>query len=188
MSTLKTFTVTSTVSIIRDHDVISIVSIIRDHDVISIVSIIRDHDGWSGHSHGHHHHGGRGRGSYRSRGRGGFNSAEHGNQARFKKSYSEEVREKVDILYNKKFKFVDEYSQWKLPELSNWFDVSDEDSPQVPALLEIKRQLVEMKCQLDDVDLGCWSRHTHFTNRSGIVVPALRRDFEPEMCTQVGVV
>lgn len=92
----------------------------------------------------------------------------------------------MDILYNKKFKFTDEYGQWKLPDLSNWFVQTAEEPPQVPGLLEIKKQLDELKGQLDDMDFSSWSRHTHFTNRSGIVVSALRRDYEPEMCTQVG--
>lgn len=148
----------------------------------------RDHDGWGGGGGGGRgHYGGRGRGSHRSRGRGGFGSTDSG-QARFKKSYSEEVQDQVDILYNKKFKFMDEYGQWKLPDLSNWFVQIDKEPSQVPALLEIKKQLDELKSQLDNVEFSSWSRHTHFTNRSGIIVSALRRDYEPEMCTQVGVV
>lgn len=102
------------------------------------------------------------------------------------------MRDQVDTLYNKKFKFVDEYGQWKLPDLSNWFVRTEAEPPQVPpqvpGLLEIQKQLDELKSQLDEVDLSSWSRHTHFTNRSGIIVSALRRDYEPEMCTQVGVV
>ncbi len=147
--------------------------------------LTRDLDG--GYSGGHlgHHGGGRGgRGSYRSRGRGGFGSSD-GGPARFKKSYSEEVCEQVETLYKKKFKFNDENNQWKLPESSDWFYQSDADPPQVESLIEIKMQLDELKSNLDDIEASSWSRHTHFTNRSGIVVSALRRDFEPEMCTQV---
>ena len=93
--------------------------------------------------------------------------------------------EQVDTLYKKKFKFTDEFNQWKLPEAQDWFYQSDEDPPQVQSLLEIKMKLDELKSSLDDIESSSWSRHTHFTNRSGIVVPALRRDFEPELCTQV---
>lgn len=88
-------------------------------------------------------------------------------------------------MYNKKFKFVDEYSQWKLPDLSNWFSKSERNPPQLASLTEIKEQLNELKSSLDDIEQTSWSRHIHFSNRSGIVVSALRRDFEPEMCTQV---
>lgn len=91
----------------------------------------------------------------------------------------------MDTLYNKKFKFVDEYGQWKLPELSNWFVEPEESPPQLASLREMKEQLNDLKSNLDDIEMSSWSRHTHFTNRSGIVVSALRRDFEPEMCTQV---
>lgn len=146
----------------------------------------RDNDSrgaWRGHSRG-----GRGRGSYRSRGRGGFGPSDGGGPSRFKKSYSEEVRDQADNLYNKKFKFTDEYNQWKLPDLSNWFRGFREtgsEPPQVSSLLKIKNELDKLKSNLDDVEISSWSRHTHFTNRSGIVVSALRRDFEPEMCTQV---
>lgn len=97
----------------------------------------------------------------------------------------------MDLLYNKKFKFMDEYNQWKLPDLSDWFVQPDEGGapPQpVAGLRETKRQLDELRSRLDDVELSSWSRHLHFTNRSGIITSALRRDFEPEMCTQVGVV
>lgn len=153
-------------------------------DLVCAPYMHRDDDsrgGW----HGRGHHGGRGRGSYRSRGRGrGFGSSD-GGQARFKKSYSEEVRDQVDTLYNKKFKFVDEYNQWKLPDLSNWFRKSEGNPSQLEGLKEIKERLNELRSSLDDIELTSWSRHTHFSNRSGIVVSALRRDFEPEMCTQV---
>lgn len=95
----------------------------------------------------------------------------------------------MENLYNKKFKFSDEYGQWKLPDLSNWFresrEVAGSEPPQVVNLLRIKNELDKVKSNLDDVEISSWSRHTHFTNRSGIVVSALRRDFEPEMCTQV---
>ena len=145
--------------------------------------VCRDHDrggGW----HGRGHHGGRGRGSHRSRGR-GFGSSGDGGPSRFKKSYSEEVRDQVDTLYNKKFKFVDEYSQWKLPDVANWFSTSEVNPLQLAKFVETKEQLNDLRSNLDDIELSSWSRHTHFTNRSGIVVSALRRDFEPEMCTQV---
>lgn len=88
-------------------------------------------------------------------------------------------------MYSKKFKFVDEYDQWKLPELTNWFKQNENEPFQVETLLEIKQQLKEVKGHLDDVELTSWWRHTHFANRSGLIVPAVRRDYEPEMCTQV---
>ena len=95
------------------------------------------------------------------------------------------MRDQVEVLYSKKFRFSDEFNQWRLPESPDWFYQSDKDPPQVDGLLEIKEQLDELKSTLDDIEPTSWSRHTHFTNRSGIVVSALRRDFEPEMCTQV---
>lgn len=144
-----------------------------------------DRDHTAGHSRGYH--GGRGRGR-RGRG-GGFGSSDGaGGQSKFKKSYSEEVHDQVDTLYSKRFRFNDEYSQWKLPDLSDWFEQSSEgEETQVAGFLGIKKQLDDLKSTLDDIEPSSWSRHTHFTNRSGIVVPALRRDFEPEMCTQVWV-
>ena len=114
-------------------------------------------------------------------------SSDGGGQSRFKKSYSEEVKEQVEILYNKKFKFVDEYDQWKLPDLTSWFNQNEKQPFQVEALLEIKQQLKEVKSRLDEVEIMSWLKHTSFTNRSGVVVPAVRRDYEPEMCTQVHI-
>lgn len=95
------------------------------------------------------------------------------------------MQDQVDILYNKKFKFVDEYNQWKLPDLSNWFSRPEVNPPELAKFAEVKEQLNDVRSNLDDIELSSWSRHTHFSNRSGIVVSALRRDFEPEMCTQV---
>lgn len=91
----------------------------------------------------------------------------------------------MDVLYNKKFKFIDEYGQWKLPDVSNWFSRSEVNPPQLAKFADTKEQLNDLRSNLDEIELSSWSRHTHFTNRSGIVVSALRRDFEPEMCTQV---
>ncbi len=140
--------------------------------------------GSGGGGYGHHWERGRGRG-FRGRGRGGFSSND-GLQSKFKKSYSSEVVEQVDQLYGKKFKFVDEYDEWKLPDLSNWF-VDSRDPFQVDELLEIKKELKEVKSRLDDVELSSWLRHTQFSNQTGVVIPAVRRDYEPEMCTQVRV-
>lgn len=130
---------------------------------------------------------GRGRGGYRGRGHGMSGSSDGGGQSRFKKSYSEEVREQVDLLYNKKFKFVDEYNQWMLPDLTSWFNQNEKEPFQVEALLEVKQQLKEVKSRLDGVEITSWLKHTSFANRAGVVVPAVRRDYEPEMCTQVHV-
>ena len=92
----------------------------------------------------------------------------------------------METLYNKKFKFSDEHNQWKLPDSSAWFE-NDREPFQVEGLLKVKKELNDTKSSLDDVELTSWNRHTHFTNRSGIVIPAVRRDFEPEMCTQVSI-
>lgn len=149
-----------------------------------MIYVCSGHDGAGrGSGFGHYGERGRGRGGYRGRGRGGFGSSD-GLQSKFKKSYSSEVIEQAEQLYGKKFKFVDEYDQWKLPDLPNWFRKEVEPF-QVEELLETKKQLKEVKSRLDDVELSSWLRHTQFSNQTGVVTPAIRRDYEPEMCSQV---
>lgn len=134
----------------------------------------RDFDGPSMHfGEGGGGAGARGRG-YRPRGGGGGGG-------KFKKSFSDEVREQVDELFSKKFKFQDEYDQWHLPDPSTIFR---ERPFQVPKLLELKAQLNATKSKLEDKELNSWHRHTNFTNIAGGVIPMLRREFQPELCTQ----
>ena len=148
--------------------------------------LFSNHDGGRGRGghRGSHGDRGRGRGGYRGMGHGGPGLGDGGGQSRFKKSYSEEVREQVDILYNKKFKFVDEHDQWKLPDLTCWFNRKEEIF-QVEKLLDLKQQLKELNNRLNGIELMSWLKHSGFTNRAGVVIPAVRRDYEPEMCTQV---
>ena len=143
-----------------------------------------DRDGAPG-SRGGRGGGYRGRGgadggnNYRGRGgRGGFRPRPG---VGYKKSYSDEVREEVQELFSKKFTFKDEYEEWSLPSAEAMF----QDVPfAVRRLLKLKEQLNSTKERLNDKEMISWHRHTFFTNRSGIVVPAARRDFNPEMCTQ----
>lgn len=54
----------------------------------------------------------------------------------------------------------------------------------VSELLDVKAQLNATKEKLDSKEITSWHKHTNFTNRSGTVVPKLRSDCQPEMCTQ----
>ncbi len=140
-----------------------------------------------------------GRGGFRSRGRPGFGFGSPdksggggggggGGRSLFvKKSYSEEVQEQVEQLYNKKFKFNDEFNEWKIPDSSLLFRTGPTSEPafQIPKLLELKRNLNATKSKLDNKDMVSWSRHTAFTNRAEVVIKMLRRDFNPELCTHV---
>ena len=137
------------------------------------------HGPGSGRGGGHRGRGGGEGGGFRGRGRGGGYKSRSG--LGFKKSYSDEVREEVDELFSKKFRFRDEQEEWTLPAA----DLMYKDKLfSVKRLLKLKEQLNETKAKLNDKEMISWHRHTHFTNRAGIVVPAVRRDFNPEMCTQ----
>ena len=132
-------------------------------------------------SSGHGRGGGiRGRGGgevgYRGRSRGGLGYKKH-----YKKSYSDEVIDEVKELLGKKFHFKDEFNQWNLPPADAMFR---HESFQVPKLLKLKEELIAAKIEVGRKELTSWHKHTNFTNRAGIVIPALRRDFQPEMCTQ----
>ena len=117
---------------------------------------------------------GRGRG-YRPRGGLGYS------EGRYKKSYSDEVRDQVDELFGKKFKFQDEYDQWRLPESSAVFR---EESFKIPDLIDLKKRLNSTKSKLDSKDMLSWHKYTNFTNRAGEITFMLRKEFQPEMCTQ----
>ena len=134
-------------------------------------------------------HGGRGGGGYRGRGGWGGDFRGRGGRGGFrprpgvgyKKSYSDEVREEVQELFGKKFTFRDEDEEWHLPPAEGMF----QDKPfAIKRLLKLKEQLNTTKEKLNNKEIISWHRHTYFTNCSGIVVPAVRRDFNPEMCTQ----
>lgn len=132
---------------------------------------------------GHRGRGGSGGegGGFRGRGRGGGGGFRPRSGLGFKKSYSDEVREEVDELFSKKFRFKDEQEEWNIPAA----DIMYHDKLfTIKRLLKLKEQLNETKAKLNDKELISWHRHTHFTNRAGIIVPAVRRDFNPEMCTQ----
>lgn len=93
----------------------------------------------------------------------------------------------MEQLYKKKFKFNDEFNEWKIPDSSLLFRTGPTSEPafQIPKLLELKRNLNATKSKLDNKDMVSWSRHTAFTNRAEVVLRMLRRDFNPELCTHV---
>lgn len=87
----------------------------------------------------------------------------------------------AEQLYRKKFKFE---GKWKLPDLAMWFN-DDTEVFQVPALEAIKKKLKGALGRLGEVEVSSWIRHNQFSNQTGMVTSAVRRDYEPEMCTQV---
>ena len=87
----------------------------------------------------------------------------------------------MEELFRKKFSFHDECDEWTLPAAETMFA---EEPFEVPKLLNLKEQLNSTKAKLDNKDMLTWHKHTNFTNRAGIVIPALRRDYSPELCTQ----
>jgi len=97
----------------------------------------------------------------------------------FRKSYTDEVREQVDEMFGKKYKFQSE--RWRLPEPSALFR---EEPFKVPKLLDLKKCLNSTKSKLDNKEIVSWHKHTTFTNRAGLIVSSLRKEFQPEMCTQ----
>ena len=124
------------------------------------------------------HRGRGGEGGFRGRGRGGFRPR---SGLGFKKSYSDEVREEVEELFGKKFRFKDEHEQWLLPAAETMFQ---DELFVVKRLQKLKEQLNSTKDKLSDKEMISWHKHTYFTNRAGIIIPAVRRDYTPEMCTQ----
>ena len=143
---------------------------------------------------------GRGRGEGRGRGRGGEGGEESGHGrgrgrgfgfhsrgrgfsrfgSSFKKSYNDDVRDHVEELFSKKFTFTDPHDQWRLPDPSLMF--REEPSDHAP-LLQLREKLNSSKRQLDSKEQSSWHKHTAFTNRAAGLVPMVRREYQPEMCT-----
>lgn len=132
----------------------------------------------SGGRNGGSYHGRGGDSGSRGRGRAGFRPR---SGLGYQKSYSDEVREEVEELFGKKFRFKDEHDQWSLPAADTMFQ---EEPFEVKRLLKLKEQLNSTKAKLDDKEMISWHKHTYFTNRAGMIISAVRRDYNPEMCTQ----
>ena len=97
----------------------------------------------------------------------------------YKKSFNDEVTYEVDEVFGKKYKFQSD--RWRLPEPSALFR---EEPFKVPKLLDLKKRLNSTKSKLNSKEIVSWHKHTTFTNRAGGIILALRKDFQPEMCTQ----
>ena len=123
----------------------------------------------------------RGRG-IRSRGRGVY-GRDGPPDSKYRKTYnaSDEAEEQVRELFQKKYQFNREYQTWTLPEPSQILQDSHYSFHQ---LMDIKKSLNVIKSQLDDKDIISWHRHTKFTNRATNIIPAIRKQFNPELCTQ----
>ena len=116
---------------------------------------------------------------YRSRGRGARGDGPP--ESKYHKQVSDEAEEEVRELFQKKFTFKDELHEWTLPEPSQIFQ---EPFGRVDELLKIRDKLNSTKSKLDDKDLISWHKHTKFTNRAANIIPAVRNQFSPELCTQ----
>lgn len=51
-------------------------------------------------------------------------------------------------------------------------------------LYEIKEQLNFLKNQLSSLDIKVWHSHTQFTHKASDIIPTLKNNFQPEVCTQ----
>lgn len=125
----------------------------------------------------------RGRG-YRSRGRGLGYRGDGPPESKYRKTYnvSDEAEEQVRELFKKKFQFTNEYpQQWKLPDPNQIFQDPQYGFQQ---LLDIKKRLNATKSQLDEKEIISWQRHTKFSNRAATIIPAIRKQFNTELCTQ----
>lgn len=122
----------------------------------------------------------RGRGS-KSRGR-GFHS-EEGPDTKYRKTYnaSDEVVEQVRELFMKKFQFSRADHQWKVPDPLQIFH---DPRYTLHKLQDIKESLNNVKSKLNEKELTSWQRHTKFTNRSATIIPSIRTQYSPDLCTQ----
>ena len=99
-------------------------------------------------------------------------------------SKSRGVREKAEIIFNKRYKLKSKHDMYTLPEAELMFSTPPFA---VEALTAIKNGLNATKNLLNLKDIEKWRRHTGKTNPCGLVVKHLREVIKPELCTQAWV-
>ncbi|XP_064390320.1 cap-specific mRNA (nucleoside-2'-O-)-methyltransferase 2-like [Halichondria panicea] len=134
------------------------------------------------HRGGEHSGSGRGWRGRDSRGRGGSSGYPgRGGSKFYKASYSDDAKENVDKLFNKKYKFeCSVHEEWVLPHHTSMFQTRE---VLIPELEELKEKLNTARDQLDTTEPLSWRKHTNFTNRAGSLVGGLSREYQTEMCT-----
>ncbi|KAI6655513.1 Cap-specific mRNA (nucleoside-2'-O-)-methyltransferase 2 [Oopsacas minuta] len=101
-----------------------------------------------------------------------------------KRVFSEEVQQEVDNLFNKKFSFdpnPKDNPRYLLPSADLLF--SGEHFT-LEKLASLKLELNIVKDKLNDKDPELWHDHTRRTNKAGLIVKNIRRQYHVEMCTQ----
>ncbi len=117
---------------------------------------------------------------YRPRGRGARGDGPP--ESKYHKQVSDEAEEEVRELFQKKYTFKDELNEWTtLPDPSQIFH---DPFDYVDELIDIKDQLNKTKSKLDNKDLITWHKHTKFANKAANIIPSVRNQFGPELCTQ----
>ncbi|XP_070571346.1 cap-specific mRNA (nucleoside-2'-O-)-methyltransferase 2-like [Ptychodera flava] len=99
--------------------------------------------------------------------------------------YSEDIKTEVNQMFSKKFTFKKptcEDQSWTLPNIHRV--LCSDSVKQNEVMSELKKQLNATKSLLSDKDIEQWHEHTMFTNKAGRIVPQIRAQFKPELCTQ----
>ena len=101
-----------------------------------------------------------------------------------KRVFSEEVQQEVERLFTKNFSLNPnpvESPRYLLPSADLLFSTPHFSLEKLESL---KTELNTVKDQLNDKDPELWHDHTRRTNKAGLIVKNIRRQYHVEMCTQ----
>ncbi|XP_077993177.1 cap-specific mRNA (nucleoside-2'-O-)-methyltransferase 2-like [Glandiceps talaboti] len=101
-----------------------------------------------------------------------------------RRDFSPPVMDEASAVFTKRFTFVTPGGDdtWSLPGADDFFVTEYVDVNET--LSTMKSELNSTKSSLSDKDMQSWHEHTMFTNKAGRVVPHIRADYKPELCTQ----
>jgi cap2 methyltransferase len=91
------------------------------------------------------------------------------------------LHQKAESIFNKNFKLKSTDDKYSLPEANTLFSTPPFA---IESLTAIKNSLNATKSLLNSKDIEKWRGHTSKTNPCGLVVKHLRKEVEPELCTQ----
>nr|CAD7404709.1 unnamed protein product [Timema poppensis] len=92
-----------------------------------------------------------------------------------------DVEQAVLEHFGKKYEFKPPAEGWTLPDAGLLFK---DDLWTSNIFQKLKRELNEVKSQLNDFSLDEWHRHTRFMNKAGDIIRRLRDEVDPEFPTQ----
>lgn len=87
----------------------------------------------------------------------------------------------LDEAFNRKVFYQSPELSWQLPEKTSLFMSSQWCDSELQTM---KEDLNAIKSKLSDIDITQWHNHTQAMHRGGGILPFVRKNYKPELCTQ----